>query len=44
MDEFYGKGPNDKKHKSPTRRLIAHKDTVVEHKRVLNENVDKEGY
>ena len=44
MDEFYGRTEDDQKHKSPTKRLIAHKDTAVEHKKVLNDGVNKDGY
>ena len=31
VDEFYNPGP-EKKHKSPTRRLIKHKNSTWEHK------------
>jgi hypothetical protein len=44
MDEFYGRTKDDQKHESPTKRLIAHKDTAFEHKKVLNDGVNKGNY
>ena len=44
MDEFYGKGKSDKKHQSPTKRLIKQKDTAVEHKKMLKDNFDSSSY
>lgn len=32
------------KHDSPTKRLIQHKNTAFQHKKVLNNNVQKEEY
>ena len=41
MDEFYGRDKRDRKHDSPTKRLIKQKDTATEHKKVMkNSNVD----
>jgi hypothetical protein len=37
--EMYGRGKGDEKHESPTKRLVALKDTTVEHKGVM----DKKG-
>jgi hypothetical protein len=36
FQETYGKGPDDSKHKSPTKRLVKLKDTTVEHKKVMD--------
>jgi hypothetical protein len=35
VDEFYAPG-SDKKHKSPTRRLIKHKNSAWEHKKRIS--------
>ena len=35
MTEFYGKGPDDEKHASPTKRLISLKNSTTEHKKVF---------
>ena len=32
MKECYGKGPDDGKHESPTKRLIAMKNSASDHK------------
>jgi len=32
------------KHKSPTKRLISHKNTSCEHKKVLNQNISRQEY
>jgi hypothetical protein len=39
MDQMYGKGVDDEKHSSPTKRLISHKNTAFENKKILNDNV-----
>lgn len=44
MDEFYGRGPNDNKHSSPTKRLISLKNTTTDHKKVMNENFQRQDY
>lgn len=36
IDEFHGKGPNDQKHSSPTKRLISLKNTTSEHKKEMS--------
>ena len=41
MDEFYGRDDKkDKRHDSPTKRLIRQKDTAAEHKKILKDSVD----
>jgi hypothetical protein len=35
MNEFYGRGPEDEKHVSPTKRLISLKNSTTEHKKVF---------
>lgn len=35
MQEFYGKGEDDEKHSSPTKRLITLKNSTVSHKKVM---------
>lgn len=44
MDQYYGRSETDTKHASPTKRLIKHKNTAVENKKVLNQNVTTDGY
>lgn len=44
MNEFYGKGPDDEKHVSPTKRLISLKNSTTEQKKVLYGNVDRQEY
>ena len=45
MDEFYGRDEKkDKRHDSPTKRLIKQKDTAAEHKKILRDNVDSSSY
>ena len=39
MNQYYWKGPGDEKHDSPTKRLISHKNSATEHKKVLNDTV-----
>jgi len=39
MNEFYGKGPDDEKHASPTKRLISLKNTTTDHKKVMANNI-----
>lgn len=41
MDQFYGRTADDEKHASPTKRLIQHKNTAFEQKKILNDNVEK---
>jgi hypothetical protein len=38
IDEFHGKGPNDCKHSSPTKRLISQKNSTTDHKKVMKDN------
>jgi hypothetical protein len=38
IDEFHGKGPNDSKHSSPTKRLISLKNTTTTHKKVMKDS------
>lgn len=39
MSEFYGKGPDDDKHASPTKRLISLKNSTSDHKKVMASNI-----
>lgn len=32
------------KHSSPTRRLISHKNTTFDHKKVMHNNIDRQDY
>jgi hypothetical protein len=41
MQEYYGKGPDDEKHSSPTKRLISLKNTTFEHKKVMKDNIER---
>ena len=43
IDEFYAPG-SDKKHKSPTRRLISLKNSTLEHKKRISTNIVKGEY
>lgn len=42
--EMYGKGKDDNKHRSPTKRLVKLKDTTVDHKKVFKGGVEKGDY
>jgi hypothetical protein len=42
-NETYGKGKDDKKHSSPTKRLVKLKDTTVDHKKVMQSTGVKHG-
>ncbi len=44
MDEYYGRGVNDKKHDSPTKRLMTMKNTACEHKKIMSENIQRGEY
>eukprot|EP00347_Sterkiella_histriomuscorum_P023625 403333949 len=44
MSEFYGKGPNDEKHDSPTKRLIQLKNSTSDHKKVMAGNIQRGEY
>jgi hypothetical protein len=44
MDEFYGKGPDDEKHASPTKRLINLKNSTTDHKKVMANNIQRGDY
>lgn len=44
IDKYYGKGPDDKKHASPTKRLISLKNTTADHKKVMKDNFKREEY
>lgn len=44
MNEFYGKGPDDLKHDSPTKRLISHKNSTTDHKKVMASNIQRGEY
>lgn len=35
MNQYYGKGPDDERHESPTRRLISQKNTCFDHKKLM---------
>ena len=41
MDPYYKRGPDDEKHLSPTKRLISHKNSAFEHKKILANNVSR---
>ena len=41
MGDFYNKSGEVAKHESPTKRLIAQKNSTVSHKRILNKNIEK---
>ena len=43
LDNYFLPGP-EKRHKSPTRRLISHKNSTWEHKKRINEGIDKGEY
>lgn len=43
IDEFHGKGPNDSKHESPTKRLISLKNTTADHKVMMRDNFETRG-
>jgi hypothetical protein len=44
MREYYGKGPDDEKHSSPTKRLISLKNSTFEHKKVMADNIQRGDY
>jgi hypothetical protein len=44
LPDYIPRGPDDKKHSSPTKRLIKHKNTTFEHKKVMSDNIDKGDY
>ena len=44
MDQYYGRGPDDEKHASPTKRLIKMKNSTTEHKTVMKNNFQKGEY
>ena len=41
FNEFYGKGPDDEKHASPTKRLISLKNSTSDHKKVMAGNIQR---
>lgn len=41
MNEFYGRGPGDEKHSSPTKRLISLKNSTSDHKKVMAGNIQR---
>ena len=43
LDGYYMPGP-ERKHKSPTKRLIAHKDSAWSHKKRIHNNIRKSDY
>ena len=42
-DDFYNPG-SEKKHKSPTKRLISLKNSTVDHKQMISTGINKSGY
>ena len=44
MGNYYGKGPDDEKHVSPTKRLIAMKNTTFDNKKVFKANIQRGEY
>lgn len=44
MNEFYGRGPGDEKHSSPTKRLISLKNSTSDHKKVMSGNIQRGEY
>ena len=44
FNEFYGKGPDDEKHASPTKRLISLKNSTSDHKKVMAGNIQRQEY
>lgn len=43
LDGYYMPGP-ERKHRSPTKRLISHKNSTVEHKRRIQTGIQKGEY
>lgn len=43
LDGYYMPGP-ERKHKSPTKRLIKHKDSAWSHKKRIHNNIHKSDY
>lgn len=41
MNEYYGRGPEDEKHLSPTKRLISLKNSTFEHKKVMANKIER---
>ena len=41
IQEFYGKGEGDEKHKSPTKRLISLKNSTSDHKQLMKSNIQR---
>lgn len=39
MSEYYGRGSEDEKHSSPTKRLISMKNSTFDHKKVMANNI-----
>lgn len=39
MNQFNGRGPEDEKHASPTKRLITLKNSTSDHKKVMATNI-----
>lgn len=44
MAETYGRGPDDEKHDSPTKRLISLKNSTFDHKKVMKNNIKRQEY
>lgn len=43
MSEYYD-NPLEEKHESPTKRLISHKNSTFEHKKVMANNIQRGDY
>lgn len=39
MQQMYGKGPDDERHSSPTKRLISLKNSTFDNKKVMSDNI-----
>ena len=44
MNEYYGRGEDDEKHASPTKRLISLKNSTSDHKKVMAKNIQRGEY
>lgn len=44
MNDYYYNDPETAAHASPTKRLIAQKNTTFDHKKIMKTNIDKGDY
>lgn len=41
MSQLYGRGPDDERHASPTKRLISLKNSTADHKQIMSSNIQR---